>query len=294
MRITQNMMLRNSIQHINDNRERMNEIHSRIASQKKVEKPSDDPAAFSRSSRFRSAFNQNEQMLKNLADADSWMQTSSQALDQLYEYSVQAKGLAQQGADGKSDAELRAALAQSARGILEEAVALANTQYLGKSIFAGTATTNTTPFTLAADVVTYTGNDASISRVVTENMPVTINVSGQQIMDSGIFTALTDLVTALEANDVPGIQTALQEINDSSEDVLTVATNFASQQSTLDLIETRLTASNLKLASYISEEEDAVLEEEIILYKAEETAYQAALQTTSQIMNLSIMEYMAV
>jgi flagellar hook-associated protein 3 FlgL len=288
------MMLRNSMQHINENRERLNDAQMRIASQKKVERPSDDPLAYSRSSRFRVAYNQNEQMLKNLADADSWMQTSSQALDQLYEYMIEAKGLATQGADGKINAEQRDALAQFVRGIMEEAVALSNSQYLGKSIFAGTDTTNGSPFALAADVVAYSGNDNSISRLVSENMPVSINVTGQDIMDSGVFTALSDLVTALDANDVTAIQTALDEINTSSERLLTVATNFASQQSTLEMIETRLTASNLKLASYISEEEDAVLEEEIFRYKAEETAYQAALQTTSQIMNLSIMEFMAI
>lgn len=294
MRITQSMILRNTMQQVYENRDSLNKIQNRIATQKKVEKPSDNPLAFSRSSRFRTAYNQNEQFLKNLADADSWTNTTSQALDQLHEYAVQAKSLAQQGADGQSSAEFRVALAKSARSILEEAVTLANGQYMGKAVFAGTATQNNQPFTLNDTTVTYTGNAEPINRLISENMPFVINVSGQQLMDTQFFSGMADLIVALESNDVAGIQEAMQALSDAGEQALTLSTSLASQQTTLRLVENRLTDTNLNLASYISDEEDIELEEELVRFKAEETAYQAALQSAAQVMNINIMKFMAI
>ena len=292
MRITQNMILRNTLSRVNDNRDEMNEIQGRISSQKRVQKASDDPISFSRASRFRRNLEQNKQFIKNVEDANAWISTTSISLDQLHEYALQAYDLASRGADGTADAELRAQLADSVRGLLQDSVNLGNSQYLGKSIFAGTLTNESEPFLLTGDVVTYQGNDEYIQRRVTENQVENINTTGQDLLDTDLFAGLSALITALDANDVSAINTSMEQMGDVKKNLLTLSTTTASRETNLLLVKYRLNSTNEDLIAYISDEEDAVLEEEIVKFKSQETAYQAALQSASQIMNMNILNYL--
>ncbi len=292
MRITQNMILRNTLSRVNDNRDEMNEIQGRIASQKRVQKASDDPISFSRASRFRRNLEQNKQFIKNVEDANAWISTTSISLDQLHEYTLQAYDLASRGADGTADAELRAQLADSVRGLLQDSVNLGNSQYLGKSIFAGTLTNESEPFLLTGDVVTYRGNDEYIQRRVTENQVENINTTGQDLLDTDLFAGLGALITALDANDVDAINASMEQMGNVKKNLLTLSTTTASRETNLLLVKYRLNSTNQNLIAYISDEEDAVLEEEIVKFKSQETAYQAALQSASQIMSMNILNYL--
>lgn len=205
---------------------------------------------------------------------------------------MQAYDFASQGSDGSSNAEIRAQLAESVRGLLQDSVHLANSQYLGRSIFSGTMTDEAEPFVLTGDVVTYVGNDEKINRRITESFVEEINVTGQELMDTTYFDNLTALITALEADDDTAISTAMENLYDAKKNVLTLTTQAASVETNLHLIQYRLNSTNDNLVAYISDEEDADMEEEIIRFKSQEIAYQAALQTASEIMRMNIMNYL--
>jgi len=294
MRITQSMILRNTMRSINNSRDDMHQIQNRISTQKKVQKASDDPISYSRAMRFRRSLEQNKQYIKNINDALSWTSSTSISLDQLYAYALDATEMATRGADGTVDADIRMQLAESVRGLLLESVNIGNSQYLGKSLFAGTMTDESEPFSMVGDVVTYLGNDEKIERRATENLVKEINTTGQELADTELFSALTDLITALEANDVTAINASMDQMQTVKKNLLTLSTRVGSTQSNLELISLRLDDSNVKLAEYISDEEDAVMEEEVVRLASEEIAYQAALQSASKIMTMNIMDYLPV
>ncbi len=292
MRITQSMILRNTLYRVNYNRDEMNNIQRRISSQKKIQKPSDDAVGFSQAVRFRRAMERNKQYIKNIEDADGWAGTTSAALDQLYDYSLQAYDLAQKGADGSADAGIRASLAENIRGILEDSVAQANSQYMGKAIFAGTATREAEPFQLQSGVVTYNGNDEDIMHRISENVTKAINVTGQDLMDSGLFAALTATVTALENDDPDAVRTAMDLLKGAGKELLKHSTHIGALRTTLDMVKGRLENTNINLQDYISTVEDANMEEEIVRFKTQETAYQAALQSASHVLDMNILNYL--
>jgi flagellar hook-associated protein 3 FlgL len=285
------MLVRNTLSSIYDHREALHKIQDRIATQKRIQKPSDDPVGYSRVKRFRTSLSQNEQFLKNISFSKSWVDTTTVSLEQLHDFAIQAKDIATQGADGSADAEIRSGLALNLRGIFNEALSIANSQYMGKSLFAGTNTNNPQPFTLQAGTVVYSGNDQEIQRKISQNITVSINVPGQDIMDTNLFDSMLTLITALETDDVTGIQNSIDAMSAVAEGMLNLSTASGSLTKSLNLVETRLNTANVNLISYISEEEDASLEEEIVKYEAQETAYQAALQSAISVMNLNILLY---
>lgn len=292
MRITQSMIVRDTLTHVNSNRLTMHQIQERISTQKKIQRASDNPAGYSRIQRYRTAVEQNEQFLNNIFQSQNWIETTVSALENFHDFSNAAKGIAIQAADGAISPEMRATYAESLRSIVYEALAVANTRYLGKNIFAGTSTNHPQPFTMEAGVVSYAGNDDPIERKISANNIIRINTTGQQIIDTDFFTEINNLIVALETNDVAAIQVGIDRMAGVAKEFENLMTVAASSLHGLIMMETRLTQTNVDLAAYIADKENAILEEEIVKIKAQEIAYQAALQTAADVMKINIMRYL--
>ena len=82
MRITNKMINNNSLYNINNNKEVMDALNTQMATQKKINDPSDDPIIAIRSLRFRGSLASITQYLdKNTKDAISWTSSTQTALD---------------------------------------------------------------------------------------------------------------------------------------------------------------------------------------------------------------------
>ena len=81
MRITNNMMLRNASSNINGNKINVNAMENQMSSQKKIQRPSDDPVIAVRALRLRSSLSEiNQYYENNIPDAESWLEVTETAL----------------------------------------------------------------------------------------------------------------------------------------------------------------------------------------------------------------------
>lgn len=82
MRITNGILINNSLNNINNNKTNMDTLNTQLESEKKIQRPSDDPIIAIRALRFRSTLSEIEQYLdKNIPDAESWMTETERALE---------------------------------------------------------------------------------------------------------------------------------------------------------------------------------------------------------------------
>ncbi len=290
MRITQSMVTRNLMTSINRNRENMHSLQNSIVSGKEVETSSKDPVSFARASRFRNTISQNEQFLRNITDALGWTATTSAIVEDVNSLMHDVQEIATQGADDTNDSDSRDILAERMDSLLEEITTMFNGKYLGKTMFSGTLTDDE-PFVYDGTSVTYQGNSENINRRISENLNISISLTGEQVMNTNIFTAMIELKDALSANDTDAINNALGSVNSSVEQYQAMTTAYGSIQNQLTLTQQRLEMANVNLASYLSQTEDMDLSEAITMYNNEELAYQAALQTTSDAINLNILNF---
>ena len=70
MRITNNMMRNNSMLHIQKNKVAYNEYFNQYATEKKIQKPSDNPTIAVRALKYRTTMIEIDQYLSNCDDAD--------------------------------------------------------------------------------------------------------------------------------------------------------------------------------------------------------------------------------
>ncbi|MFH1851432.1 MAG: flagellar hook-associated protein FlgL [Candidatus Neomarinimicrobiota bacterium] len=292
MRVTQSMIARNIIQSMNQSRENLNTLQVAMSTGKEIQRPSNDPVDFTRNSRFRTAISNNEQYLRTINDSEGWLTTTTDTLDQFYQQLEAAKELATQGADESNSAESRAAMAIKVNGIIDEMVSLVNTTYMDKFLFGGTATQDDLPFDRIGDTISYNGNSGNITRRITENHSVAININGQQLLDSTAFTAAADLKTALETNDAAAVRDSITALRSAADNTLILLTSVGSISNQIEFARQRLETANLNLTSILSQNEDVDMAEAITLYNAEEISYQAALQSASNVMELNLMQFL--
>ena len=83
MRINNQMMVNSTMANIQVNKKQVNTLETQLSTQKKINKPSEDPVIAIRALRLRSSLEQVTQYLnKNIPDADSWLKTTEGAVDE--------------------------------------------------------------------------------------------------------------------------------------------------------------------------------------------------------------------
>ena len=86
MRITSKIMQNNSLSNINTNKTLQDKLNTQMATEKKINRPSDDPVVAIRALRLRTNVSQVTQYYsKNAPDADSWLKVTEDALSTVSE-----------------------------------------------------------------------------------------------------------------------------------------------------------------------------------------------------------------
>ncbi len=291
MRVTQAIMSRNLILNLNNSRENMNELQKAAATGKDIHNSSDDPVKFARASRYRKSLSQYDQYVRNINSGIGFVDNNAMVMNQFYSLVVDARSVAIQGSDATQSAGTRQVLADRINGIIEQSVSIANSTYLGKSIFSGTDTLNQTPFDYDGVAVTYSGNDGKMSRRISEGLDVEVNITGNELASAGVFESLIGLREALESNDPDTVANYLTDLESAADNLLGLESSNGLVKSHMMMSASRIETARTNILSFLSETEDANLAEVVMEYNGEELAYEAALQVTAKALQLNIMDF---
>jgi flagellar hook-associated protein 3 FlgL len=202
--------------------------------------PSDDPMAAAQIVRLKSQRQEMVEYREGIGTARGDIDYAENTLGQASDLMLRAKELAMQGANSTLPDEGRASLAQEVNSLREEMVRLANTQGSRGYLFAGTNTT-TLPWDANGN---YAGNNESQMLEVGRGVTVAVSPSGPNAFNKpggqNAFSVLNNLVTALQSNDLSGIQASLDSIDDTH-------TQMVAERSRVGLTLDRLTSSDSAL-----------------------------------------------
>jgi len=140
MRITQNMLYGSAINNIQNTLERIQEVKEKDASQKRINRPSDDPSGYAQSRRLNSILSKLQEYSSNIGVAKSWLKQADSTLLQASTVMTGIRELAGQAATGTVTDQNRRQIAQKVRAYFDELLALSNTSVSGNYLFAGQKT----------------------------------------------------------------------------------------------------------------------------------------------------------
>ena len=136
MRITENMRYGSLIAGLGRAQGNYSSLMEQMASQKKINRPSDDPVGATRVLDFRGVRDSIAQYGRNIENADAWLQLSETKLENISDLIGQAR---EAGINDQS-AQTRQVLAQNVGSLLEEILSLANSKFGDRWLFAGSRT----------------------------------------------------------------------------------------------------------------------------------------------------------
>ena len=173
-----------------------NQALTRMSTGRRVNKPSDDPAAAAALVDNYSRQARNDVYSRNVDTLQQQLQTADSALSSVVTALQRAMTLGVEGANGTLSPQDQQAIAAEVGGIRSEVLGLANTSFQGSFLFAGTDNSQK-PFVDNADgSVSYQGNDAANSAEISDGQMMQINLAGSTLFTAAgadIFAALTNL-----------------------------------------------------------------------------------------------------
>lgn len=147
MRITNKIMQRNNLSNINTNKIYQDKLSTQMSTQKKVNRPSDDPVVAIRALRLRSSVTEVTQYYsKNIPDAESWLNVTEDALKNLSEIVTNMISQCTKGSNGDLTTQDRQIILEELKALGEEVYSTGDADYAGRYVFTGYRTDTSLSF----------------------------------------------------------------------------------------------------------------------------------------------------
>jgi flagellar hook-associated protein 3 FlgL len=215
------MVTGQATKNIQKNRSDMSDLQNQAATQKRINRPSDDPLASTRVLAARTDERGFKQFQQNITQARSFLEYSEQALGELNDALVRAKELAiAQATDGGASEETRRITSEEIHQVFQQSVQIANRKLGDRYVFGGFQTTKQ-PFDGEGQ---YSGDDGDIKIQIHKDAYVGINMPGSKIFlgkgidgDGIIRTASDTPKTVEELQKYRQEQQEIKEFQDQEE-----------------------------------------------------------------------------
>lgn len=272
------------------NRAALDELREQLATGKRIQRPSDDPAGYGRAESLRLLEGRLEQHERGIGAARQWTDQTQIQVDALSELFTQAYEVGLKAANGIYDYE---ELAVQIESIRDEAVTRLNAQSGGEYLFAGNATA-TAP--LAADGTVAPGDfSGRRTREVAPGVTVALNVTGDDALSVGGVPAperLQDLADAIRSGDPALMSAAIGGVQDGTAHYIRLGAQTGNVARQLQNAQANVEAQALTAGASRAEIEEIDLAETLGAIERRQTGLEAALRAAATSVQTSLLDYL--
>ncbi|WP_438447386.1 flagellar hook-associated protein FlgL [Gorillibacterium sp. sgz5001074] len=294
-RITQNMLNTQMLRNLGSNLTRMSTMQEQLSTNRRINRPSDDPVGLSFAMRYRSELSANEQHQENVDSATSWLEFTDTMLDQAGKVFNRIRELSVQGANGSNSKDAMNAIKSEIDQLYSQLVTIGNTDFNGKRIFNGQKT-DVKPYEEATAEEAET-DDAPIKFDIGFGTTLAVNITGSKVFGEkdatdNAFALLKELSTNLDANDHTAISNMLGRLDSRIGTFLEVRADIGAKLNRIELAQDRLKDSEMNLTTLQTKVEDADVAEVITNLKTSENVYQSSLSVGANLIKPSLIDFL--
>ncbi len=302
MRITHNMMARMFTGVLRRQTLGMIGQQERIATQKRINRPSDDPAGAARVLSGRGLLAQLEKYASGIHQGKSRLEFNEETLKLLGDLVRQARRTAEEKSAGGVSAVERALAATTVREIADQVLQLANTRFNGEYVFGGDRR-DAAPFMRDHEgQVTYRGTSGAFHVPLPGGAQVTVDADGRHYFQNeaaggvNLFAELDRLIAGLENPDLEEgtarIRATLDPLERAEVQLRNKRAEAAPQAYRLQATEEHLARLRATVQAAIGRDEDADVAQAIVELKSLQVAYESTLAAASQILRPSLVDFL--
>ncbi|QDI91837.1 flagellar hook-associated protein FlgL [Salicibibacter halophilus] len=291
MRVTQSMISSQSLTNIQKNYGKLANLQEQLSTGKKLNRPSQDPVAATSSMLHRSELRGIEQYERNVAEANTWMESADSSLDTVNQAMQRIREITVQASNDTYDENQRQGMAEEVNQLISHIEDLANTQVNNKYIFNGTDTSNP-PVDLSEGIFPADIDEVNIELM--NGVTVPINVNTDQVFSEEMFTDFQTLENKLMDTDLSDetFNAFLATIDGHLDEVLRVEAEIGAKANRVEMIEDRLDNQKGIATRIMSDNEDADIAKVITELVTQESLHQAALAAGARIIQPSLVDFL--
>ena len=279
----------------------------RLSSGLVVTKASDDPGAYSMIRALASSQTQMTQFQRNVGIAETYHKTVSDSLTQATTLMQRLNEIAVKGGDGTLDDTTRGTLVDEVNELLETMISVANGSDGGRYTFGGLRT-DAEPYEKVLDAdgkiisVSYVGSEETREIRIGDSTTVVTNYPGSTATGEGgvfqtptrdVFASIISLRDALASGTEIANAGILEDLQDDLDHILTASSLNGARQEQVASQKSYLLKMQTSAKEARSQLEAVDVAQETIKLAQAETAYQAALKSTSTLLQqISLLDYL--
>jgi flagellar hook-associated protein 3 FlgL len=290
MRVTNNVLINNLKRNLGNNLRSLDNYQNQVASGKRINKPSDDPAGIVDSLRIRSKLSECKQYQSNASDAMSWLENSDEALGSLTDVLNRVYELTVYAASDTLEANERKAISEEVEQLIEEVGTIGNSTFGGRYIFGGSNTMHKPYEGGSWD----NANTDSIEYEISVGVTIPVNITAQDVfLEKDMMGTLQGIYDHMRSGDALSLsETDIEDLQANIDQVLSLRSQVGSRVNRLEMITQRLLDQEVNLTKLQSGVEDIDLAKTILELKNQESVYQASLSVGAQIIRPTLVDFL--
>lgn len=279
----------------------MAQAQEHLSTGRRINRPSDDAAGFSRARRFEVLEQQYAQYQRSIETSHAWVDRTQASLDSMAEVFMQAYEEALRGASDTSEGDYREAIANRIDHLREDVLSALNTRFDEEYLFAGTRTVFPTsppdrPFEQTPAGVVYHGNDGERLRPIGPDMNLAVNISGDRVLDTGdgftILESLQNLADSLRGTGAVTVEDAITQVETARTHLIELGAEAGNVATRLDFAHSQIEESQLMAADHRSSLEDTDFLEATTRLQKTQMTLEAALKVSASVLQTSLLDYL--
>lgn len=273
--------------------ERVADVQRRMASERRITKPSDDPGGTAVALGLRSETARDDAYTRATSSARSRLDTLDTTMGSVTTALQRAQDLIRQGmSTGTLDDSAREALASQLDDLSDTVLALANTtDGAGRPVFGGSAASGGA-FTADGS---YVGSRDVPTRVVAPGTTVPVGTSGDTVFGEGadsVFATLHAAAAAVRAGDVDGARATLGGVDTALTRVDRARSVVGGTGARLEALADAAAGRRVERAADLSALQDLDLPAIAIELSSAQLAYNASLQVAASSRQSSLLDFL--
>ncbi|MCC6382845.1 MAG: flagellar hook-associated protein FlgL [Dehalococcoidia bacterium] len=294
MRVTEQSRLAAHVSYLQAASERLDRVQQQLATGRRINAASDDPAGASQALSHRKHIAYEAQMRRNMENGVAFMNATEAALGSANDALQRIRELTVQAANDTMSTQDRQAAAEEVDQLIGQLAQVANSNFAGAYLFAGFQS-NSPAYNVAGSpplAITYQGDAGQRLVRISQQDQVAINVLGSQAFGT-MFDDLIILRNNLQSSvsgqtigaSLGSVDAALKRVLDARADVGARINRFEAAQHVSE-------ATDTELQKLRSEIEETDLPSAIVAFTAQQDALQAALGAIGRTSNMTLLDYL--
>jgi flagellar hook-associated protein 3 FlgL len=291
MRVTNQTLMMSAERNLQTNKANLARLQGQAATLKKINLPSDDPAATAASFQIRGQQAVNAQYSRNIDNGRGWLAAADTALSNTTNILRQVKDLTIQGSNGTMSSAAKEGIAVQLDSLKQDLLSQANTTFMGRSVFAGNSDAGVA-FT-GATPPAYTGTGSTVDRRVADGVSVRVDGDGAAIFGTGpgsAFSLIDKIASDLRSGANPNANLAALDARMNT--VLAQHALVGGRDAQLQRAQEVNMQQQGALEARRSGIEDVDLGSAILELQVQQVNYQAALGVTAKVLPPTLMDFL--